>query len=325
MFNDPDDEENDLIGQWARMGSSKRTKLPGVKTVYEARRMMRKLEKSVGFDDLHRLTKAHVQDWIDSLKQTRVKSGKLMAPMTVSQHLIQLKALCNFAVERDIITVSPAARVHYHAEIERDIRAFTNAEARVVLEAARRETVDYKRWLPWLCCFMGARLDEPAGAAVADVEQIGSYWVLNIRLDNRHEGASIKNVSSVRKVPLHPALIREGFLDYIDKLPKTGPLFPSLKPDKFGSKGGTATKRVGPIIRRLAKEMPSLADKDLSPSHSWRHRLHNECRRLALRQDVEDALTGHAQKGGGPGYGEYAITDVLGPEMDRTRSPFDAP
>jgi hypothetical protein len=44
-----------------------------------------------------------------------------------------------------------------------------------------------------------------------------------------------------------------------------------------------------------------------------------------MRQDVEDALIGHAQEGGGPGYGEYAIADLLGPSMDETRSPFDVP
>src|SRR5580704_10656198 len=230
-FNDPDDDD-DLIAQWAKNGSGKRAKPPGAKTVYEARRMMRKLEAFVGFDDLRRLTRKHVQDWIDSLKQTVVAPGRKMAPMTVQQHLIQLKALANFAVDRDMIAVNPAARVHYVAQARTKIRAFTDAEARVVLAAARREKVAYKRWLPWLCCFMGCRLDEPAGAAAADVEQIGSHWVLNIRLDHRHEGASIKNESSVRKVPLHPALIREGFIDkYVKKLPKDGPLFPSLKPD----------------------------------------------------------------------------------------------
>ena len=55
-FNDPDDEDNDLIGQWARLGSNKRSKLPGAKTIYEARRMMRKLTAFVGFDVLRRLT-----------------------------------------------------------------------------------------------------------------------------------------------------------------------------------------------------------------------------------------------------------------------------
>ena len=69
--------------------------------------------------------------------------------------------------------------------------------------------------------------------------------------------------------------------------------------------------------------MPSLGDKNLSPSHSWRHRMHEECRRLKIRVDVENAITGHAQEGEGPGHGEYAITDILGSATDRMRSPFD--
>ena len=173
--------------------------------------------------------------------------------MTISQHLIQLKALANFAVDREMIEVNPAGEVMFKAKIMTTIRAYTEAEARVVLEAARRQSIDCKRWLPWRRCFMGCRLDEPAGAAVADIEKIGPYWLINIRLENRHEGASIKNDSSVRKVSLHPALIREGFLNFVERLPKDGALFPSLSPDKFRSKGGTATKRIGPMIRKLAK------------------------------------------------------------------------
>jgi integrase len=192
-----------------------------------------------------------------------------------------------------------------------------------VLEAARCKTSDYNRWLPWICCFTGCRLDEPAGASVRDIEQVGSYWVLNIRLDYRHKGASIKNESSVRRVPLHPKLIQEGFLDYVRSLPENGPLFPMLRPDKFGSKGGNATKRIGPMVRGLADIIPSLADKHLSPNHSWRHRLIEECRRIPIRQDIEDALAGHAQEGSGPGYGEFAINDMLGPAIEQMRSPFD--
>jgi hypothetical protein len=52
---------------------------------------------------------------------------------------------------------------------------------------------------------------------------------------------------------------------------RDGSLFPKLRPDRFGSKGGMATKRIGPRIRELASVMPSLADIRLSPSHSWRH------------------------------------------------------
>lgn len=51
--------------------------------------------------------------------------------------------------------------------------------------------------------------------------------------------------------------------------------------------------------------------------------MHEECRRLKIRVDVENAITGHAQEGEGPGHGEYAITDILGSATDRMRSPFD--
>jgi hypothetical protein len=97
-----------------------------------------------------------------------------------------------------------------------------------------------------------------------------------------------------------------------------------LHADRFGSKAAIATKRLGPHIRALEAIMPSLADPRLSPSHSWRHRLHDEFRRLNERQDIEDAITGHANEGSGPGYGEYAIIDMLGPAIERTRSPFDS-
>lgn len=203
-FNDPDGGD-DLIAKWAKW-PGKRGKPPGAKTVYEARRMIRKPSGFVGFDDLARLTRQNVEDWIELLMETEVAPGEKMAPKTVEQHLIQLKALANFAVDKAIISVNPAGKVRFSARVRTKIRAFTNAEARVVLEAARHETTDYKRWLPWICCFTGCRLDEPAGAAVPDIERVGSYWVLNVRLDHRHEGASIKNDSSVRRVPLHPKL-----------------------------------------------------------------------------------------------------------------------
>jgi integrase len=238
---------------------------------------------------------------------------------------LTLKTLANFAVEKDMISENPIAKVRYRAKANprKKIRAYTNPEARAVLEAARLEQRDYMRWLPWLACFTGARLDEIAAADVRDIERIGRYWVLNIRLDHRAEDASIKSESSHRRVPLHGQLLAEGFLTYVRGLPKDGPLFLTLRADKFGSKGGTATKKIGPFVRALAANMPSLADRRLSPNHSWRHRLIEECRRVPIREDIEHALIGHAQEGTAPDYGEYAVNTMLGPAIDKTKSPFD--
>jgi Domain of unknown function (DUF6538) len=311
-FNDADGGD-DLIAKWAKW------RKPRPKTVYETRRIMRKLTNFVGFDDLTRLSKADVERWLEHLDDTGA------APKTLEGHLLTLKTLANFAAEKDMISDNPIAKVRYRAKANprKKIRAYTNPEARAVLAAARLQQRDYMRWLPWLACFTGARLDEIAAADVRDVERVGRYWILNIRLDYRAEDASIKTETSHRRVPLHKRLLAEGFLTYVRGLPKDGPLFPSLRADKFGSKGGTATKKIGPFVRALVTVMPSLVDRRLSPNHSWRHRLINECRRIPVRQDIEHALTGHAQEGTAPDYGEYAINTMLGPAIDKTRSPSD--
>jgi hypothetical protein len=318
LLNHPDPAGDDLIREWADWrGKSD-------KSEYTARRMMLRFTEITGLNDITELTREHVETWITHLREKeKGRNGQPLAPNTIKSNLEFLRILLNFAIEKEHIADNPAAKIKFSARPKIKIRSYTNAEARLVLERARQETIPYRRWLPWLCCFTGCRLDEPAGAMVRDIEKVGPYWVLNVRLDHRHDGASIKTDESDRRVPLHPVLEQEGFTKYWQSLPKNGSLFPELRPDRFGSKGGNATKRLGPVIRGLADVLPSLADKRLHPSHSWRHRLHDEFRRSEVREDIEDAVIGHASDGSGPGYGEYAIIDMLGPAIEKTRSPFD--
>jgi integrase len=193
------------------------------------------------------LTKADVERWLEHLD----KAGA--APKTLEGHLLILKTLANFAVEKDMIPDNPIAKIRYRAKANprKKIRAYTNAEARTVLAAARPQQRDYMRWLPWLACFTGARLDEIAAADLRDVERVGRYWVLNIRLDHRAEDASIKTESSHRRVPLHAQLLAEGFLTYVRGLPKDGPLFPKLSAGKFGSKGAPLRRKSGRSCEHL--------------------------------------------------------------------------
>ena len=85
-FNDADGGD-DLIAKWAKW------RKPRPKTVYETRRIMRKLTNFVGFDDLTRLSKADVERWLEHLDDTGA------APKTLEGHLLTLKTLANFAAE----------------------------------------------------------------------------------------------------------------------------------------------------------------------------------------------------------------------------------
>jgi hypothetical protein len=124
-------------------------------------------------------------------------------------------------------------------------------------------------------------------------------------------------------------IIREGFIDYVEALPKDGPLFPDLNPDRFGRRAGAATKKIGDWLRRLQKETGVLLVEKgrYAPNHSWRHRFKSECRRIRMEEEVHDALTGHREGRGrvSRDYGEYYVTTVLGPAIDSMLSPFDLP
>lgn len=50
-----------------------------------------------------------------------------------------------------------------------------------------------------------------------------------------------------------------------------------------------------------------VADKRISPNHSWRHRLETLGRRHGLAVDILDAMTGHGRKTVADTYGEFPV------------------
>jgi integrase len=176
---------------------------------------------------------------------------------------------------------------------------FSEAEAVLVLRAARNETKASARWLPILLAHTGARLAELCDAGKADVRRDPEAgWYVRI------EPSKTRRVKTgwrgARSVPLHGQVLEEGLLEYVAKLPNGSALFPDLKPDGWGSRAGAATKVLGLRLRRLGLE-----DRRLVAGHSWRHRFKDACRAASpsIPKDVHDALTGHAAGDVGSGYG----------------------
>ncbi|MGC2415661.1 MAG: DUF6538 domain-containing protein [Stellaceae bacterium] len=291
---------------------------PTPKTVYSWKRIIRKLvahlvsKSDLAVDDAMAwnaaaLTEAELIGW----KRAMVSK---IGPTTIKNHLTILRTLYNHAADNKLLppgVTEGVRRVKHKAKQRPGTKrlGYTDDEARKILLAARRETDPVRRWAPWLAAGLGSRIDEVCGAMVPDIEiEHDAVW-FNIRLDYREmdpdQDAEIKTENAERKVPIPPALWRdEGFVDYVVGLPKNGPLFPGLKPDMFGRRGGNGSKRVSRWVRGTV----GITDPRKAPSHSWRHRFRTIVRntKYGIGEDVADYMCGHGGNGGeGRSYGEY--------------------
>lgn len=83
-------------------------------------------------------------------------------------------------------------------------------------------------WLRLLCLWHGLRLSEGAQLWLSDVREVDGVMVLDINRNTPDK--SVKNDQSKRLVPLHPELVRLGFLAWLDRLREVGyrRVFPEL-------------------------------------------------------------------------------------------------
>lgn len=267
---------------------------PVAKTVYEWSRVIRELEKYLGHTDAHRLTAENLVDW----KRVLVAAG-LRAKTIQGSKLSPVRAILQWGVQNKLLSSNAAQGVSLEVRAKQGERkrSFTDEEAKTILRAARSENDPVKRWVPWIGAYTGARLSEICQLRREDVLQIEDIWCMKFV----PEAGSLKTSGSERVVPVHPALIESGFLNFVARV-KSGPLFAELSPDKFGKRGGNGTKMIGRFVRQLG-----LKDPRLSPSHSWRHRIKTLGRKHGLAQDILNAITGHGSKSVADSYGEFPV------------------
>jgi len=265
---------------------------PLPKTSYEYKRVIRDLQAFLGHDDAGKLTVGDVVKWKAHLVEAELH------PKTIKDaKLSPLRAILQWGADNNHLQSNPAARVTIDVKRRAgdEKRGFSDDEASLILSAAFGQKDVAKKWIPILCAYSGARIAEIAQLRTEDIVRESGVDCFRIT----PAAGRLKTRSSERLIPLHPAVVEAGFLKFVQGS-KQGPLFPSMKPDVFGSRGGNATKIIGRWVRGLG-----LTDPRLSPNHSWRHRLKTLCRRHGLAIDLANAITGHLRKTVADGYGEY--------------------
>jgi integrase len=267
---------------------------PVAKTVYEWSRVVRQLKEYLEHDDARRLTGENLVNW----KASMLAAG--LRPKTIQDaKLAPVRAILQWGVNNKHLPSNPADGISLDVRSKQGEkkRSFTDDEAKIILRAALGEKDPVRRWVPWLGAYSGARVSELCQLRAEDIIKLDGVWCM--KLDP--EAGSLKTSGSERVIPIHPALIDQGFLKFAATI-KAGPLFAALSPDKFGKRGGNGTKMIGRFVRQLG-----LKDTRLSPSHSWRHRIKTLGRKHGLAPDILNAITGHAAESDGDSYGEFPV------------------
>ena len=160
-------------------------------------------------------------------------------------------------------------------------------------------------WLPLLSLYTGARLEELGQALVADIRrQDGIDYLEVTTLEDDEEGVAPssekaeKSNAARRRIPLHAALLRLGFLNYVAFVKAAGfkRLFPDL--DEYR---GRFTKNWSRWWGRWLTKL-GMTDKSLT-FHSFRHTFTAELRRIKCDTSIMKELLGHAQTDVTSGYG----------------------
>jgi integrase len=175
-------------------------------------------------------------------------------------------------------------------------------EAMIILKAARNESKPERRWLPWMCAYSGARIGEVAQLGPDDFFCVGDDWFYRLTSE---DDKLIKGGYSIRRVPVHPALIDEGLLQFVEEGRKGGSnrLFPNR------SQGN---------IRDWVRNELGLTRRELAPNHGWRHLFED----MALIAHMTDAaklyITGRSRGSSAEGYGKSdAMLPGLAAQMRR--------
>lgn len=259
---------------------------PSASTLSSWRGITRDLKNFLGekAQDISRIRAEDIVGWKDKL----VSANKAVA--TISRgYLGCARALFRFAVANMLLSSDPAEGVKLARKAKPGTKmlGYTSEEVTRLLALASSASEPWKRWLPWLAAATGSRIGEVAQLHGSHVFEEGGRPV--IRIAPAQDAGSIKNVESERTVPIHSALLKAGFLEFVRERGQ-GPLFYSRSSGdpkrKHASK--SVTNRLAAWIRQNG-----FTDSRKAPNHALRHWFKTEASRLGIPDSIADAIQGH--------------------------------
>ena len=275
---------------------------PSFNTVKYWRSVVRQLTIFLGHENAADIQIEDLVRW-----KTAMIAAKNVSNRTINDmHLCAIRRLYSFANQNNILAFNPAKDIKAFTKYdsERKMIGYSTDEVFQILNAARTNPNDFERWLTWVIALSGARAGEITQLGSNQITREKGIDVIVIRPSD--DGGSVKNSNSCRTVPLHPALIRDGFLDFVSK--RIGePLF-----YKFRVNGRDQAHPSQRIVARHSSWVRTLGlDHSVkSPNHAFRHWFKSVAVSSGVADSIADAIQGHAPAGEAGRYRHFDIKDL---------------
>jgi integrase len=209
--------------------------------------------------------------------------------------LAALKSVFAWAKDNKKLGSNPAAGVTIKV-IKAKKHGYSKDGATAILRAAlsrqagpqeRTKLTAALKWAPLLLAHSGARVGEIAQLRKQDVRQVDGVWSMRLTTD----AGNIKDRED-REVPLHPQIIKLGFVDFVDAAPD-GYLFIDAAADakSFRGQHRTVKNRIGDFARGVLREA------GVPANHGWRHAFITRCRAHGVDLEKRRQITGHVGQG----------------------------
>ncbi|OWY13377.1 hypothetical protein B6V73_17505 [Thioclava sp. JM3] len=239
----------------------------------------------------------------DKWQQYLLASGKL-SNSSVRQRLQNLRSIVEWARKQSFGELFPQGnpldlvQLTERNGVSSEDRTLRMDEAKSILQAARLEGKPELRWLPWLCAYSGARVEEVAQLTPSDFFQYEGDWFYRMTTKG---GKSLKNAYGIRRVPVDPLLIEEGLMRFTAS-------------HQSRHKERLFVKRAGQNVSDWVRNTVGLDRDELAPNHGWRHLFEDVAMSAGVSDSAKTYITGRATGRSAESYGK---SDVMLPGLAR--------
>jgi integrase len=232
---------------------------------------------------------------IKQLMDMHIPPNDLLGNATISNNFVKVASFLSWLSENDLAQTNlslPLRRVIRKEKVDSELRLeFNHHDLEAIFNndfyfhGKHRCSAHF--WIPLLALFTGARLNELCQLDKADIVSIEGIWCIDI---NRKNDKRLKNLSSVRTIPLHSVLINKlGFIDFVRSVQGIK-LFPELEKSSVGY-GQSFSKWFNRTYRKNVGVGQGQERKDF---HSFRHTFANYFKQMENIQEFRvSEILGH--------------------------------